>query len=150
MRRKRSKNPSPSVSFRPVEPDANGKLARLPSVMTLEDGFASPNEHHPSVVAVFHLPDGTRIEIAVRDAYKAYIENGPRVDRHQIVLSTPTRFRPRVDVIQVDDFRRLVGSPEAIVAIERFSSGDLKGAARYVAAAGPFWTPLIDLLGGPA
>lgn len=143
---------SSSVSFQhaSVEADRNELLARLPLVVTLADGFASPDEHHASIVAVFHLPDGTRIEVAVRDAYKAYIENGPRIDRHQILLSTPTRFRPRVDVIQVDDFRKLVGTPEAIVAIEKFSAGDLKGAARYVTAAGPFWTPLIDLLGGPA
>lgn len=119
------------------------------TVLSLDEGFADPDTHLPSRVAVFRQADGTRVELAVRDAVDAYVCEGPRIDRHQLVVSTPGLYRPSVVLVQIDDLRKLAGVPEVIIALERFGAGDLRDAARYVAAAGPRWRPLIDLLGGP-
>ncbi len=122
----------------------------LPTVLTLDNGFADPRTHHPSLAAVFHQADGSRVELAVRDAAYAYICEGPRIDRHQFLISTPQIHRPSVVIVQLDDLRKLGGVPEVLTALDYFAAGDLKEATRYISAAGGRWTPLIDLLGGPA
>ena len=122
----------------------------LPLVLTLEDGFADPETHHPSLAAVFRMADGTRVELAVRDAVNAYVCEGPRIDRHQLYVSAPASLhRARVVLVQLDDLRKLDGVPEILLALELFNAGELNDAVRYVSAAGPQWAPLIDLLGGP-
>ncbi|MCA9715014.1 MAG: hypothetical protein KC468_10045 [Myxococcales bacterium] len=121
----------------------------IPPVIKLDDGFADPSTYHPSIAAVFRQCDGSRVEVAVRDASDAYLCDGPRIDRHQLLVSTPGDRMPNVVVVQLNDLRHLAGVPEVLIALERFAVGDLKGAVRYVSAAGPRWAPLIDLLGGP-
>lgn len=121
----------------------------LPSVVSLDDGFADPATYHPSVAAVFRQADGSRVEVAIRDASDAYVCEGPRIDRHQLLVSTPRGRTPDVVIVQLHDLRKLAGVPEILVALERFAAGDLRDAVRYVSAAGPLWAPLIDLLGGP-
>lgn len=112
----------------------------------LADGFADPTSHHPSRLAVFGLRDGSRVELAVRDATTAHLVDGPRVERHQLVISTPGRRRPRVELIQVADLRALVGAPEALRALELLQAGRREDAARYLSAAGPRWAALTALL----
>jgi hypothetical protein len=120
----------------------------MPEVLTLDEGFADSARHHPSRVAVFFQADGTRIELAVRDATEGYVCEGPRIERHQLIVATPSTS-PEIVLVQLDDLRELDGVPEILIALERFARGDLKGAVRYVTAAGPRWARLIDLLGGP-
>ncbi len=122
---------------------------QIPSVFKLEEGFCDPATHHRSIAAVLRHADGTRVELAVRNAVDGFVCEGPRVERHQLLVSTPCRNSASVIVVQLDDLRKLSGVPEVLTALELFEAGDLTSAVRYVAAAGPRWAPLIDLLGGP-
>ena len=122
----------------------------LPLVFTLDDGFADPKTHHPSLAAVFRMADGTRVELAIRDAVNAYVCDGPRIEQHRLLVGAPPLLhRARVVLVQIDDLRKLDGVPEILHALKRFEAGALTDAVRYVSAAGPQWAPLIDLLGGP-
>ena len=126
--------------------------AALPiNVIRLDHGFADPALTDISHGAVFRLRDGGRVELIVRGAVHAYACEGPRVETHQLLIARaslgPTR---RVELIQVHELEQLLGAPEAQLALEHFTAGRLKDAARYAMAAGAPWAALVDLFGGPA
>ncbi len=95
---------------------------------------------------MFRLRDGSRVELAVRDATAAHLIAGPRLDRHQLMIATPGRRQPRVELVQVADLRALVGAPEALFALELLRAGQARDAARYASAAGPRWAALRELV----
>lgn len=121
------------------------------NVIRLEHGFADPAFTDISHGAVFRLRDGGRVELLVRGAIHAYTCEGPRVETHQLLIA-PSSIGPsrHVELIQVHALEQLVGAPEALLALEQFSAGHLKDAARYAMAAGARWAALVDLFGGPA
>ncbi len=121
------------------------------NVIRLDHGFADPKLTDSSHAAVFRLRDGGRVELIVRGAVHAYAWIGPRVETHQLLIA-PSSLGPtrRVELIQVHALEQLLGAPEAQFALEHFTAGRLKDAARYAAAAGAPWRALVDLFGGPA
>lgn len=122
-----------------------------PIVIDLGKGFCDPELAHPSQLAIFWMPDGTRVEFAVRDAVAVHACIGPRVETHRLLVSQPTSGRQRsVAIIQLRELAELNGMPEILRALELFEAGLLKDAARYAAAAGPRWSGLVDFFGGPA
>ena len=123
-----------------------------PRLFNLDHGFCDPALTEDSKVAVFRLRDGTRVELFVRGAVAAYVCDGQRVESHQlhVVRRGTGRHHLTVDIIQVAEFSEIIGAPEARRALEHYSAGRLKDAARYAAAAGEPWRALVDLLGGPA
>ncbi len=123
-----------------------------PTLINLDHGFSDPALTDDSKVAVFRLRDGARVELFVRGAVAAYACDGPRIESHQlhIVRRGTGRHHLTVDIMQVASFSEIIGAPEARRALEHFSAGRLKDAARFAAAAGEPWRALVDLLGGPA
>ena len=123
----------------------------IPSVLHLDHGFCDPEFARPSKLAVFWHSDGTRFEVAVRDAIAVYSGPGPRVETHQLIISKPASPRHRdVSIVQLHDLAELDGMPEVLRALSHFEAGRLKDAARYASAAGPRWRGLVDYFGGTA
>ncbi|MCB9753803.1 MAG: hypothetical protein H6713_27995 [Myxococcales bacterium] len=122
-----------------------------PNIVSLETGFCDPAFMKPSMMAVFWQRDGTRIDLAVRDAVAVHAGDGPRIEWHQLVVSRPSgRTQGPVTIVQLRDLEELGGVPEVLRALEHFEAGRLKDAARYASAAGPRWRRLVDFFGGPA
>jgi hypothetical protein len=122
-------------------------MTRHPRIINLEHGFCDPALTKESLISVYSMNDGSRIEFAVLDATSAYIERGPRLEMNQLVIA---RSSSTVDLVQVRNLTDLIGMPEVALALRHFEAGRLKDAARYATAAGPRWAALVDLFGGPA
>jgi hypothetical protein len=121
-------------------------MKKPPRVINLEHGFCAPELTKKSIIAVYKMNDGSRVEFAVLDAVSAYIERGPRLEMNQLIIA---RSSSNVDLIQVRDLSDFIGMPEVAQALRLFKAGKLQDAARYATAAGPRWAALVDLFGGP-
>ncbi len=120
-----------------------------PTIINLEHGFCDPACTSPSLLAVFRLLDGTRVEFAVRNAVSLHACPGPRLEADQLLIAPPSgRSQARVSIIQLRNLADLNGMPEVLRALNHFEAGRLKDAARYSAAAGPRWVGLADYFGG--
>lgn len=126
------------------------KSCPLPAVYRLDDGFCDPRLTRPSLLAVWRLIDGRRVEFAVRDAVSLDVYPGPRVELHRLIVSgSPSDRRAQVTIVQLQELADLNGMPEVLRALEFFEAGRQKDAARYASAAGPRWSGLVDYFGGP-
>jgi phytoene dehydrogenase-like protein len=111
------------------------------ALINLDHAFNDPALTKESIVAVFKLKDGTRVEFAVLDADSAYTERGPRLERHQLLIA---RGDPAatVELAQFDELTDLIGMPELTRALDLYKQGKAEAAARYARAAGPRWAAL--------
>jgi hypothetical protein len=122
-------------------------MKKLPRVINLDHAFCAPELTKDSIISVYQMNDGSRVEFAVLDAMSAYIERGPRLEMNQLIIA---RSSSCVDLVQVRELSDFIGMPEAAQALRLFKAGKLQDAARYAIAAGPRWAALVDLFGGPA
>jgi hypothetical protein len=116
---------------------------KLPTLINLDHAFCDPALTKESIVAVFKLNDGTRVEFAVLGASSAYVEPGPRLEQHQLLIARG-ETSPTVDLVQITDLSDLIGMPEIAQALDLYKRGKIEDAVRYVRAAGPRWAALIE------
>jgi len=115
---------------------------KQPTLLNLDHAFNDPALTKDSVVAVFKLNDGTRVEFAVLNASSAYTERGPRLERHQLLIARGDH-PSTVDLVQIDELTDLIGMPEVTRALELYRQGKIEDAARYARAAGSRWAALV-------